>query len=179
MNRAEFKQFYKYITAVSTDTNPSAEKTQVYWDALNDLPFNVAMIAAKKVIATLENPFLPMPAVFRKAAIEVTNQQSMTAAEGWGEAQRAIRNYGYYREVEGMESLSPLTKRTMQSIGWQSFCASENEGVLRGQFIKLYEQLEHREEEKKLIPKQISSFIEQITNKKSIEAQKEVSESLT
>lgn len=70
MNRAEFQKFFRYISCVTTDTNPSAERTQVYWDMLNDLSFEVAMTAARKVIATTESPFLPMPGVFRSAVDE-------------------------------------------------------------------------------------------------------------
>jgi len=71
MNKAEFQKFFRYISSVTTDTNPSPERTQVYWDLLNDLEFEVAMVGGKRILATLENPFLPMPAVFRKAALEM------------------------------------------------------------------------------------------------------------
>ena len=74
MTQDEFRKFFRYISSVTTDTNPSPERTQVYWDLLNDLDFEIAMVGAKRIIATLENPFLPMPAVFRKSALEVTGK---------------------------------------------------------------------------------------------------------
>ena len=166
VTRDEFTKFYKYITSVVTDTNPSPERTQVYWDALNDMPFDLAMAAAKKVIATLENPFLPMPAVFRKAAQEITQPQStMTAAEAWEEATRAIRRYGYYREEEGMNSLSPQVKKAMKSIGWKSFCTNEDEGVLRGQFRMAFETMQNRDNEMARLPQGLRELIGQVGQK--------------
>lgn len=145
MNSAEFQKFYRYITSVVTDTNPSPEKTQVYWDTLNDLPFDVAMIAARKVIATLENPFLPMPAVFRGAALQVTGQTVQTAPDAYADVLRAIRNFGSYREQEALQSLPPLTRKAAEAIDWKGLCLSEEPDVIRGQFRMAYEALEKRE----------------------------------
>ena len=145
MNKDEFMKFFKYITAVTTDTNPSPERTQVYWDLLNDLDFKVAMVAAKKVLATLENPFLPMPAVFRGMALDVTGQVAVSFPTAYAEVLRAIRNFGSYREREALESLSPLTRKATLAIGWKDLCLSEEPDVIRGQFRMAYEALERRE----------------------------------
>ena len=145
MNETEFEKFYTYITAVTTDTKPSPQKMEVYWDALNDLPFDVAMAAARKVIATLENPFLPMPAVFRGMALQVTGSNIPAAPDAWAEVTKAIRNFGSYRETEALESLSPLTRKAVRAIGYKDLCLSENQDVIRGQFRMMYETLEKRE----------------------------------
>jgi hypothetical protein len=145
MNKSEFQKFFKYIASVTADTNPSAEKTQVYWDALNDLPFDVAMVAARKVIATLENPFLPMPAVFRGMAAQITGPNIPPAPDAWAEVLRAIRNFGSYKEPEALASLNPLTRKAVEAIGYRDLCLSENIDVIRGQFRMAYEALEKRE----------------------------------
>jgi hypothetical protein len=145
MTKDEFKKFFKYVSSVTTDTNPSPERTQVYWDLLNDLDFNVAMTAGRKVIATLENPFLPMPAVFRSAAVEITGPRIAAAPDAYGEVMRAIRNFGSYRQKEALESMSPLTRRAVEAIGWKEICISEEPDVIRGQFRMAYEALERRE----------------------------------
>lgn len=145
MTKDEFKKFFKYVSSVTTDTNPSAEKTQVYWDMLNDLPFDVAMAAGKKVIATLENPFLPMPAVFRGMAAQITGPFIPPAPDAYTEVLRAIRNFGSYRQKEALESLSPLVRRAVEAIGWKELCLCEEPDVIRGQFRMAYEALEKRE----------------------------------
>jgi len=159
MTKDEFKKFFKYITSVTTDNNPSAERTQVYWDLLNDIPFDVVMVAAKKVIATLENPFLPMPAVFRSMALNVTGQITPAAPEAYAEVLRAIRNFGSYRETEAIESLSPLVKKAVQAIGWKDLCLSEEPDVIRGQFRMAYEALERRETMDAKTPQSLKDII--------------------
>lgn len=160
MTQDEFRKFFKYISSVTTDTNPSPEKTQVYFDALNDLPFDVAMIAARKVIATLENPFLPMPAVFRSMALSVTGQSVQAAPDSWAEVTRAIRNFGSYREPEALASMTPLTRKVVQSFGYQELCHSENIEVIRGQFRMAYEALEKREVVDAKTPQSLKNLIE-------------------
>ena len=145
MTNPEFQKFFRYINSVTTDTNPSPEKTQVYWDALSDLPFEIAMTAARKVIATLENPFLPMPAVFRGAALQVTGQTIQAAPDAYADVLKAIRYFGSYRETEALQSLPPLTRKAAESIGWKGLCLSEEPDVIRGQFRMAYEALEKRE----------------------------------
>lgn len=145
MKKDEFKKFFKYISSVTTDTNPSPEKIQVYWDLLNDLPFDVAMTAAKKVLATLDNPFLPMPAVFRSMALDVTGQTPAAAPDAWAEVTKAIRNFGSYKQKEALASMSSLTRKAVEAIGWKELCLCEEPDVIRGQFRMAYEVLAKRE----------------------------------
>ena len=159
MNKTEFQKFFKYISSVTTDTNPSPERTQVYWDLLNDLDFNVAMAAGKKVLATLENPFLPMPAVFRSMALDVTGQKAATAADAYTEVLRAIRNFGSYKQKEALESFSELTRKAVEAIGWKELCLSEEPDVIRGQFRMAYEALEKRETMNAKTPQSLKQII--------------------
>ena len=159
MNKDEFKKFFRYISSVTTDTNPSPERAQVYWDILNDLDFQVAMIAAKKVIATLENPFLPMPAVFRSMALSVTGKTTVSAPDAYAEVLRAIRNFGSYRQQEALESLSPLVRKATEAIGWKELCLCEEPDVIRGQFRMAYEALERRETIDQKTPQSIKDVI--------------------
>jgi hypothetical protein len=160
MNSVEFQKFFRYISSITTDTNPSPEKTQVYWDTLNDLPFNVAMIAAQKVLTTLENPFLPMPAVFRGAALQITGQTIQAAPDAYADVLKAIRYFGSYRETEALESLPPLTRKAAESIGWKGLCLSEEPDVIRGQFRMAYEALEKRETTDAKTPQSLKQIIE-------------------
>jgi len=159
MSEEEFQKFYNYITAVTTDTKPSPAKMEVYWDALNDIPYEVAITAARKVIATLENPFLPMPAVFRGMALQVTGQTIPTAPNAYAEVLRAIRNFGSYRETEALASLNPMTRKAVKAIGWKDLCLSEEPDVIRGQFRMAYEALEKRESMDLRTPQSLKTII--------------------
>ena len=160
MDQTEFSKFYTYITAVTTDTKPSPAKMEVYWDALNDLPFQVAMVAARKVIATLENPFLPMPAIFRGAALQVTGQTTQAAPDAYADVLKAIRYFGSYRETEALQSLPVLTRKAAEAIGWKGLCLSEEPDVIRGQFRMAYEALEKREIVDAKTPQKLKDIIE-------------------
>jgi len=146
MNKSDFQKFFKYITAATTNTNPSPERTQVYYDMLNDLDFEVAMVGAKRVIATMENPFLPMPAVFRNAALQVTGKETLPWPDAYDQVLRAVRNFGVHRSNEAIESLTPINRAAMRSLGgFQAFCINEENDTNRAQFRMAYEALAKRE----------------------------------
>ncbi len=146
MDKSEFAKFYSYITSITTDTKPSPQRMEVYWDALNDLPFEVAITAARKVIATLENPFLPMPAVFRKASLEVTGKETLPWPDAYDQVLRVVRNFGVHRAEEAIKSLTPINQAAMRALGgFQAFCVNEENDTNRAQFRMAYEALEKRE----------------------------------
>lgn len=160
MTQDEFKKFYKYITAATTSTNPSPEKTQVYWDILNDLDFQVAMVGAKRVIATLENPFLPMPAVFRKASLEVTGKETLPWPDAYDQVLKAVRNFGVHRAEEAIKSLTPINQAAMRALGgFQAFCINEENDTNRAQFRMAYEALERREMQDAKTPQKLKDLM--------------------
>jgi len=165
MTRQEFGKFYGYVTAAVNDTNPSKARVEVYWDALNDLPFDVAMVAAKKIMATLENPFLPMPAKFRKVAAELTQPRILTAGEAYEKVLRAIRGYGSYREQDALDSLDELTRKAVQAVGWKSLCLSEEPDIVRAQFRKAYEAMQVRAEDYSKVPDKLKDAMATIMDK--------------
>ena len=170
MNRAEFQKFFRYITSVTTDTNPSAERTQVYWDMLNDLDFEIAMVGGKRVIATLENPFLPMPAVFRNAALEVTGNETLPWPEAYDQALRAIRNFGVHRIEQAMASLTPINRATMKALGgFEAFCVNTEIDTNRAQFRMAYEALAKREMMDAKTPQKLKDLMAGFGNQKMLE----------
>ena len=84
-------------------------KVQVWHEMLGDLDYSLASLAIKKLI--LESTFAPAIAEVRKAVAEILNPEGMTAAEAWGEVERAIRIYGCYRETEALERCRPASQR--------------------------------------------------------------------
>ena len=160
MTQDEFRKFYKYITAATTSTNPSPEKTQVYWDALNDLDFEVAMVGAKRIIATLENPFLPMPAVFRNSALEATGKETLPWPDAYDQVLKAISNFGVHRTEQAMNSLTPINQAAMRALGgFQAFCANEENDVNRAQFRMAYEALAKREMQDAKTPQKLKDLM--------------------
>ena len=106
----------------------------------------MAMVGGKRIIATLENPFLPMPAVFRKAALEVTGRETLPWPEAYDRVLRAVRNFGVHRVEQALESLTPINRAAMKALGgFQAFCLNEANDINRAQFRMAYEALAKRE----------------------------------
>ena len=141
-------------------------KVQVWYEMLGDLDYAVASMAVKKII--MQNTFPPAIAEVRKAAAELTNPENLTSSEAWGEVTRAIRNYGYYREGEALASMSPTTAQVVRYMGWREICMSEDIGVIRGQFLRMYEQIATREQEKQLLSPTMQAEIKKIAKKYDI-----------
>jgi len=160
MTKTEFQKFFRYISSVTTDTNPSPERTQVYYDMLNDLDFEVAMVGAKRVIATMENPFLPMPAVFRNATLEVTGKETLPWPDAYDQVLKAVSNFGVHRSNEAIESLTPINRAAMRSLGgFQAFCINEENDTNRAQFRMAYEALAKRETMDAKTPQKLKDLI--------------------
>ena len=138
-------------------------KVQVWHEMLGDLDYSLASLAIKKLI--LENTFAPAIAEVRKAVMEILNPDGMTAAEGWGEVERAIRLYGYCRETEALESMSPRVAKVVKYIGWQNICLNEEPGVVRGQFLKMYAQVAEREQKELLLPAGLRNEIQRLASR--------------
>ena len=141
---------------------------RVWHESLKDLETKAVQIAVQKYI--LEATFPPSVAEIRQRAIYATRPQLQTATEAYGDLVKAIRNYGYNREAEALETLSPVARKTAKAMGWREICHSEKPDIIRGQFLKMYEILAKREEEESLIPLELKNEIKQlreVTNKLS------------
>lgn len=141
-------------------------KVQVWHEMLGDLSYDVANIAIKKII--MLNTFPPAIAEVRKAAIEISSPRGLTAAEAWGEVVKAVRNYGYYREKEAMASMPPITAQVVRYMGWREICLSEEPEILRAHFLKMYDQVAAREQEKQLLSPTMQAEIKKIAKKYDI-----------
>jgi len=141
-------------------------KVQVWYEMLGDLDYAVASMAVKKII--MQNTFPPAIAEVRKAVTELMNPEQVTSSEAWGEVTRAIRNYGYYREGEALASMSPTTAQVVRYMGWREICMSEDIGVIRGQFLRMYEQIATREQEKQLLSTTMQTEIKKLAKKYDI-----------
>lgn len=163
MTRAEIAKLLAVLAAAFPRFEVDDLKVQVWHEMLGDLDYSLANLAIKKLI--LESTFAPAIAEVRKAVVETLNPDGMTAAEGWGEVERAIRLYGYYRETEALASLSPMTAKVVRCMDWREICLSKELGVIRGQFLKMYQQVAEREQKEKLLPQGLQEDIQRIAGR--------------
>lgn len=135
--------------AYSTDM--SVERMKLYVTMLSD----VNPVTLEQAVANLINKckFLPTVAEIREECTALSayvnaHEELPTPQSAWEQVIKAAQSYGYDR---GLERLSGLTLTCAKSI-WSSFDPRRgddyNESSCRSQFIKQYEQMATREQQK-------------------------------
>lgn len=133
------------------------QPTAALWEKmLSDIPYEIAEKALMIVLAKAK--YFPTVAEIREAAAGIINPQLPSPIEAWGEVVQAIKIYGLYRQEEGLNSLSPITKRVVQNIGWREICLCEQPDIIRGQFRMAYEQYTKREKEEAVLPAEVKQL---------------------
>lgn len=160
MDKREFAIFADAIkTYFPKEKNllPNNRAMELWFDQLCDIPYNVAQIALKKWVAVSE--WSPTIADIRKGAIEVTGK----AVEDWGKAWEnvldAIRTYGSYDPIKGLDSLPKIAREAAKRIGWTNLCMSEDMTADRANFRMIYEELAAKEEKTIQLPPALREVI--------------------
>jgi hypothetical protein len=139
----------------------------VYYRYLGDLPADVLQLAADRVL--LDRVYTNFPSVgeLRHAAASIArgNVVELTAAEAWKIGWQIIAATD--PEIEGdfaraSTNAPKLVVETIQSLGLCALCyGKEPVAVVRAQFIKAFEQLKERDEQRALLPTATRQDIEQ------------------
>jgi hypothetical protein len=97
--------------------------------------------AALRVMATHPYNSLPAPAKILDAIRADQQALEPSALEAWGLVYSYLSKYGRYREQEALAALPPRAAYVASRMGWESLCNTEvdNTGVIRAQFIRLYD----------------------------------------
>ena len=149
MTKKEMAVILKILTDTFKDFEANDSKFAIWYELLGDLDFKIVKIAVEKLI--IQSPYVPAISDIRKQVVEIMHP-SIDATDAYGEVRRAIKEYGYDYAPEAFGSMSPLTRKVCEYIGWQNICLSEEPSVIRGQFLKMYEQLREREQKEMLLP---------------------------
>ena len=162
MTRDEFKILCKGMKAVYSQATflPDQDAFNMWYALLGDLPYEVCALAIKKYMLT--NKFPPTVAEIRELASNVQNGDPLTWGECWERALSAVRKYGSYGKLEALESLDPLTRKCVESIGYMELCMSENIMVERAHFQKVFEVFQKREQTNKQMPLQLQQAIQRM-----------------
>lgn len=160
MERDDFKILVKGMRSVYTQATfiPDKDAFNMWYALLGDLPYDVCSVAIQKYMLT--NKFPPTVAEIRELATGVVNGDPMTWGESWELARKAIRKYGFYRPQEALDSLDPLTRRCVESLGFRELCMSENEVADRANFRMVFETMQKREQYEKQLPPKLLEVIQ-------------------
>lgn len=175
MKKSEMVQI---ITLLAGNYETIANKSQVqremmlntWYECLGDLEYYLVLQAVKRTI--IDSPYPPTIHDIRKNAIEMLNPtQTRTAIEAWNEAYKMIC-CGNYMTAEQFEIASPEVKKFFGNVRQVSELAKTDLDVVntvtKGQFLKQYEILVQREQERKMLPPQMQEFTKQLAEKMSV-----------
>ena len=139
---------------------PNKEAMQLWYRELRDIPYNVAEASLRKWVST--NKWSPSIAEIREMAANVQHGDIPDWGEGWEEVQRAIRKHGMYNVKAAMDSFTPLTRQTVERLGFRNICVSENPMSERANFRQCYEILAKREQTRQQVALPLQDAIKQI-----------------
>lgn len=132
---------------------------------LGDLDYKLCETALMELFATHTYP--PQISEIREKCAEYTVPHLKDQGEAWGEVQKAISQYGYYRQEEALESLTPIVREAVKRLGFREICLDENQDAVRAHFFKIYSALAERKSNDAKLPPGIleakNKYIAQIT----------------
>lgn len=151
MTRQEFGVLIKALKAIYTQESFMKDKyaMEIWFKMLEDMDYNVCSSAIQVYI--MNNRFPPTPNDIRGIAMDITSDE-----EDWGKAwelaMSAVRRYGFYQQREALESLPPLTRATVERIGFGTLCDSDNPVADRAHFQRIYQDLAKRKRVMDILP---------------------------
>lgn len=163
MDKQEFGFFASALRTYYSKESllPNNQAMELWFRQLQDIPFPVAEAALNKWVAT--NKWSPSIAEIRELAAEIRNGKLSDWGEAWEETCKAIKRFGFYRPKEALESLSPLTRKTVNLLGWNNLCLSENVTADRANFRQCYETVAKREQENNVLPLPLQETIKRLS----------------
>lgn len=139
---------------------PNKEALELWYRQLYDIPYSIAETFLQKWVAT--NKWSPSIAEIREGCIVITEGELPDWGDGWKEVLKCIARYGYMREEEALNHMSPMTRKVVERLGWKNLCFSENEVADRANFRNCYEIISKREVEDRQLPAALKETISQI-----------------
>lgn len=162
MTKKEFAIFAMALKTYFPRDNllPTEEAMELWYRELQDIPAEVATVMLRKWVDTQK--WLPTIAEIRSMCGEIVNGQLPDWGEAWKEVTRAIGRYGYMQKEQAYASMSPITRKAVDRIGWYDINMSENPDIIRAQFRQVFEICVKREVEDRQLPPTLKATISQI-----------------
>jgi hypothetical protein len=176
VTNTEFAEIIGFLTAGCG--KPLAVESQVvYFDLLGDLSAETLWLAARRVL--LEHPWATFPSVaeLRQAAAESARGEirDLAPSEAWELAWYAVTNFVDPEAPASLERakarLPALVWRTIEAFPLVALVyGKEPVGVLRGQFLRMYQDYAERARREALFQPATLAALENIRDRKAIPA---------
>ncbi len=141
-----------------------AKIAEVWKVMLSDVPFDLAQAAVLAIASTSQ--FAPGISDIRIWYMNFRGEKTMDADEAWGLVQRAIKQHGYSQADKAQESMPINVWRMVERMGWRNLCMSEEPGVERGQFMKMWGIYQKRADEMSMLPPAVRQIIKEVSQQR-------------
>lgn len=144
MTKKEFAVMVKCILAYYPNSQAlqSPEAVELWYRQLSDIPYEIANGALDRWVAS--NKWPPTIADIREAAVDLVEGETEDWSEGWEAVIKAIGRWGMHREAEALANMPETARKTVQRLGWQNICLSEDISVERANFRQIYLSISER-----------------------------------
>lgn len=122
---------------------------------LNDMPYQLAERALAKVLMTTK--FFPTVADIRETAMAFATKELKPPDEAWLEVLEKVNRY-----ITPAYS-SPEIHEAVRTVGYLNICDSENIGVERAHFLKIYEAIMKRKKDN-FIDGRVTALLGEVVN---------------
>lgn len=143
---------------------PSDEAKALWYEQLKDLDYNILSSCLVKWVST--NKWSPTIADLRELATGSDNLPQ--SPDAWEEVKTAITKYGHWNVQAALESMTPLTRKTVEKIGFYELCSSENEIADRAHFMQMYNIIAEREKKDRQIQPEVKARLETLLNEQNL-----------
>ncbi len=167
MTRMEFTAGVAFVER-AVGVAMGRDRVDAFFELLGDLECEIFLIACRRVVLEHRWNTFPSIAEIRQAASETRRGQlaELSAAEAWRLAWSATGRID--PEILGSAEracarLPAIVVEAMTSFGINALCyGKEPVGVVRGQFLKIFESLAAREKRLALIPPHVAAAVTSI-----------------
>lgn len=163
------EEFARLVMAIRTyypkeKILPNKEAMQLWYEQLNDLDYATLSMSLQKWVNT--EKWSPTIADLRRLSAEITTPSlDIDAGQSFQEARKMIQTYGRYRREDALANMTPITRKVVERMGYDTMCDCENIEVERGQFTKIFDNLSQRERQDAQLPNKLKELITSTTNK--------------
>lgn len=144
MNKQEFLEGMTFL-GIAYNKEFTKQEIEVWYQMLGKYTKEEFSNATQELIKTHRS--LPSIAEITKQISEMKLSNLPEAEDEWQEVINAVHRFGYYREKEALESLSPYTAKIVSYVGYKRICESTSEEQTwnKKEFIGEYNTLKDKE----------------------------------
>lgn len=155
MTETEFAKLALAIREMYPQSGVLQTKTsmEIWYQLISDLPYEEASATLSSWMST--NKWPPTVADIREGAAKSIIPEIPEWSAAWETVLAAISRWGMYRQAEALATMDETTRETVNRIGWQYICWSENISIERANFRDIYTSIKSRKDQQAKLPESL------------------------